>query len=145
MPSRPMPPVTNGRSSGSDRLAQQRLGHAGAEPVRDRDHLVGRVQAAGADQHGDFLALVQHLGGRLRARRISGTLLSAGKPDAGMRGAVRQRRILVGHQLQVVGQNDAGDGPLVLRDAHRAIHHVAHLTRHCADGDVLAGHILEQA
>ncbi len=37
VPSRPIEPVTNGRSSGSDRLAEQRLGDAGAEQIGDLD------------------------------------------------------------------------------------------------------------
>ncbi len=32
-----------GQVVGQHRLAQQRLGHAGAEPVGDRDHFVGRI------------------------------------------------------------------------------------------------------
>ena len=55
-----------GQVVGQRRLAEQRLGDAGAEQVGDLDHLVGRAQGAGADQHRDPLAGVQHLGGALQ-------------------------------------------------------------------------------
>ena len=58
--------------------------------------------------------------------------------------AVRHRRILVIHQLQVVGQDDAGDGAFRLRNSDRAVHHVTNLTGHSPDGDVIARDILEQ-
>ena len=43
-----------------------------------------------------------------------------GMSHAGMRGAVHQGRILIGQQLQVVEDDDAGDGTLNLRDADGA-------------------------
>ena len=41
---------------GDGGLAEQRLRYPGPELVGDGEHLVGRLQRAGADQHGDLLA-----------------------------------------------------------------------------------------
>ncbi len=52
-----MLPVQNGTSSGTAALPSSALATPGAERVGDRDHLVGGVQRALADQHRDLLPL----------------------------------------------------------------------------------------
>ena len=49
-----------GHVVGHGRLAEQGLGDAGCEQVGRREHLLRRAERAGADQHGDALARVQH-------------------------------------------------------------------------------------
>ena len=68
--------MTQGRSSGSNGLAEQRLGDAGAEFLGDRDHLICRMQRAGTDQHRHLAASVQHIGGR-RSSVSSGSRFAA--------------------------------------------------------------------
>ena len=58
--------------------------------------------------------------------------------------AMRHRRVLVIHQLQIVGQDDAGDGAFRLRDSHCAVHHVTNLAGNRPDRDVIARDVLEQ-
>ena len=47
---------------GQGRLAEQRLGDTGLQPLRHRDDFVGRFQRTGADQDGNLLAGVQYFG-----------------------------------------------------------------------------------
>ena len=73
---------TNGRSSGSDRLAEQRLRHARAEQLRDLDDLVGRRRARPAPTS---------IATRSPALRISAAR-SQVAVAAGRRAAARSRR-----------------------------------------------------
>ena len=77
-------PVHPRQIVGQRRLAEQRLGDAGAQLVGDGDDLVGRVQRAGADQHGDFLAAVQDVGGARAGRLDAGTMRGGRVADAGV-------------------------------------------------------------
>lgn len=123
-------------------LAQQHLGHARPELIGHCDAFVGRFKASCADQHGDLLALVQYLSGGPQAADVRNFALGR-EAHARMHRLVRERRIVVRHQLQIVGQDDAGDGTLVLSDAHSTVHHVAHLAGDRADRDIVARDVLE--
>ena len=52
--------------------------------------------------------------------------------------------ILVGQELQVVRQDDAGYRPLCMRDPHGAIDQMAHLLGDAGHADKLAGNVLEK-
>ena len=57
---------------------------------------------------------------------------------------VRHRRILVREFLEVVGDDDAGDGSAGRCDANGPIDQMPHLARHARRRDVVGGHVLEQ-
>ena len=76
-----------GKVVGQHVLAQERLGHAGAEELGCLDHLVGGAVGALADQHHDLPALVEDCGGPVEVglgRQHPGTRV----PDARIHGAV---------------------------------------------------------
>ncbi len=128
---------------GQHRLAEQRLGAAGLQTVGDGDHLVRGAERAGAHQHGHFLARVQHRG-RFPQACLIRRLGRVGVAHAGMRGAVRHRRVLVGQLLQIVRDDHAGDAAGGGRDAHGAVDQMAYLLRHHRCCHELACHVLEQ-
>ncbi len=125
-------------------LAEQRLGHTGAHPLSDLDYLLGRAERAGADQHRHPLAGVEHLGGTGeigRRRHHDGRLIA----DARMHRAVCARRDRYRLELlDVIGDDDAGDGAPRLGDAHRTVHGMTQLRRRRDHRHVLVGHVLEQ-
>ena len=131
-----------GQIVGQRRLAEQRLGDAGAEPVGDRDDLVGGLQRAGADEDRDLLAGVEHLGGLAQLPLVRDDLRRL-VADARMQRAVRTRRLLVFEVLQIVGEDHRGHPALGDRDAHRAVGQMAHLRRHRRGVDEGAGDVLE--
>ena len=126
------------------RLAEQRLGARRPEPVGDRDHLVGRVQRTGADQHCHLLAGVQHRG-RGRAAR---------PPPAPWPRRDSRRRYgwcrapsadpCSSSFSRSFGSDDAGHAAPRLRDAHRAVDQVPHLLRAPWPARTKSRHVLEQ-
>ncbi len=140
----PIEPVTHGRSSGSAALPSSAL--AAPASSRSATAMTSSVarERAGADQHGDLLAAVEHFGGAAQIGVI-GHGLRLGEADAGMDRAVLARRILVRHVLEIVGQDDRRHAALAERDADGAVDQMAHLRRGGSLFDERAGHVLEQA
>ena len=126
------------------RLAEQRLGDAGAEPVGDRDDLVGGAQRAGADQDRDLLAGVEHVGGAPQVGLVGHDLAA---PRSRRRNAPCRapRRLLVGISCRSLGRTIAVTRRSRQRDADGAVDEMAHLRRRGGLLDERAGHILEQA
>ena len=127
---------------GQHGLAEQRLGTARRQPVGDGDHLVGGTKRAGADEHRNLLAGIEHLRGAIEiglARRDAGCAVA----DAGMQRAVGVGRAFVRFLLQVVGQDDHGRGPPRQRDPDRAVDQVPHLGRRGCLHDIGARDVLE--
>ena len=56
-----------------------------------------------------------------------------------------ERRILVAEFLQIVGQDHAGDRPLVVGDAYRAVDQMPNLFGNARHADILARDILKKA
>ena len=125
------------------RTTEERLRDAGAEGLGDLLHLVGGVESPGADEHRDALARVEQVRGRADVGDAGDDARRA-PVDARVHGPVRPRRVLVGHLLYVLGEDDAGHGPLRARDAEGAVDEVAYLRRLRRKVHVLAGDVLEQ-
>ena len=109
VPSRPMVPVTNGRSSGTAALPSSALATPAPSRSATAMHLIGAHQRARADEHRDLLARVQHVGGAL-ADRVAGARRAAAdsrRPS----GLCRARAAALDglHLLNVVRDDDAGD------------------------------------
>ena len=102
-------------------FAEQGFGHARTENLGGLDDLRAGAQRPGADQDGDALPGIQHLG---RAAQIVVLRHDARRriADGGV-----HRAMLVGWggdgllRLHVVGNDDAGHRPLGQGDAHGAI------------------------
>ena len=130
-----------GQVVGQRRLAEQRLRDAGAQRLRDGDHLVGRVERACADQDRDLPAGVEDVGGALEVG-VERHGPRGREADAGMHRAVLARRVLVRLVLEVVREDDRRHAALAERDADRAVDEVPDLRRlgrllHEGAGDVL--------
>ncbi len=91
-----------------------------------------------------LLAAVEHFGGAAQIGVVRDGLW-LGEADAGMDRAVLARRLLVGHLLKIVGQDDRRHPALAERDSDRTIDQMAHLRRRGGLRDEGAGDVLEQA
>ncbi len=122
----------------------ERLGDSAAEQLGDLLDLVRRLAGALPDQDRDLLAAVQQLGGaaHLLGRRDHARGLGVGGP--GEDRAVAHRRVFVGRLLNVLGEDQRGDGARGAGDLHRAVDQVAGLRRRHAGLDELRGDVLEQ-
>jgi len=107
------------------------------------DHFVGRLQRAGAHEHGDLLTRVEGDGGtaevgieRHHARRAVA--------QAGMNRAMGARRLFNRrHLLEIVRHNDTGDRAFGDGDTHGAVDDVPYLRRFGRHLDIVAGDVLE--
>ena len=137
-------PVTKGRSSGTTALPSSAL----ATPACSRSATAITSSVASSAPAPTSMATFLPLLRTSAAARSARFVGQFGRPriaHAGMRRAVRHRRILVRQELQIVRQNDAGDRALGVRDPHGAVDQMAHLLGNAGEADELAGHILEQS
>src|SRR6185437_3898557 len=125
-------------------LAEERLGGAGSQTVRNGDHLVGGLECSRADQHCDLPALIEHLGGTPELRLV-GHYPWPRETDPRVQGAMGAGWLLIRHLLQVVGQDDGSDAPLTESGADGAIHQMTDLGRRRRLLYEGAGHVLEEA
>ena len=133
-----------GQVVGQSGFPQQRLRHAGTEPVGDRDDLVGGMQSARADQDRHLAAAVQHVCGAAQVLLIGdGSWISI--TDTGMDRAVLARRFLVRFVAEVVGNHQCRDPAFRFRHAHRAVDQVTDLRSGAGLLHEGAGHVLEHA
>ena len=121
VPSRPMEPVTQGRSSGTAALPNNAFA-SGGQNVRDRDHLIRGTQRTSTSQDGDALGGVEHFGCPAQFSVIRHNYVRCGISDTGMHGTVLARRRCVGLFLQIVGHHQGSHATLANCDADSAIH-----------------------
>ena len=143
VPSRPSEPVTQGSSSGRAALPSSALATPACSFSATAITSSVARSAPAPTSMATLLAGVEH-GGRPMQQVIARQLRRPCVADAGMSGAVGHRRLLVGQLLQVIGNDDAGDGSPRRRDAHRPVDEVAQLTRHAGGRDEIRRDILEQ-
>ena len=129
VPSRPIEPVTHGRSSGNAALPSSAL--ATPAPSLSATAMTSSVarSAPAPTRIATFLPAFSTSAARRRSASY-GTTFGFAEADAGMHRAVLARRFLVGRFLQIVGQHDGGDAALADGDAHGAVDQMAHLRRH---------------
>ena len=114
------------------------------ERLGDLRHFVGRVHGALADQHRDFLPGVQDRGCAVEV------LVAGQHPWTFVARARVDRAVLVGRLLdrlgflEIIGDDQRGDGALGQRDPAGAVDQMADLSRNHRHLDVLVGDVLEQ-
>lgn len=107
-------------------LAKERLGHPGAEDLRDRNNLIGSPKRPGAHQHRHLAAGVQHLGRAMEVRILRHDF-GAGVAHSAEHSPMLTWRLLVSQVLQIAGEDEDADSVLRHGDANPPVHHVAHL------------------
>ena len=147
VPSRPIEPGHEREVVGERRLAEQRLGDAGAERVRDLQRpRRRRASAPCADEHRDLLARVQDLGGPLAGRRRSARSRGARVARARVHRAVRVGRLAAQRPTPArsLGMMIAVTVRSVERDPAGAVDEVADLRGLGRHLHVLVRDVLEQ-
>jgi hypothetical protein len=135
--------VTKGKSSGQRRFPEQGLDNACAQRIRHGNHLISGMQGPCSDQHCNLAAGVGTFAASLEivvsrdAKRFA--IANSGVDRAMLAGRFFDPFKL----LQIVRNDDSGDGALRHRNAPRAVDQMAKLRGHHRHLDKLARHVLE--